>query len=579
MAWNNASIRPPGTSAAPPVAGTSTAPPAQENVNTVAAIFDPNDTASPYFLHPNENPPLILVSNVLSGRNYHPWARAMEMALLSKNKLGFVDGTIPIPNIGEVKYPYWRRCNNMVATWIMRAISPEIASTLLWVGSAERIWSTLRARFNEADIFRISNLLAEIHQIRHGDLTVSGYFAKLENLWDELQVIRPLPTCKCDRMCDCGLLETLQQHLENDNLSVFLRGLNETYASVQSQIMMTKPLPTVDEAFMIVQQQERRFNNGVTGMQTQEAGRVLHTQGNGAGFKKFHSNSNKKPVCTYCGFTGHIGEKCYKKNGYPPGWKPRQKVVGSVNQVATNTNEQVLSEDTGSNNTGSVTLSLDDYRLIKQLLHRNSIIHQSPLSVTEGIPQANLIAANFAPNSQLEGIHSDLSSENQAAWILDSGATHHVVCHHSMLTNAKEIQGMFFELPNGGKADITHIGSICADGLVLQNVLCVPAFHYNLISDSELIKTSKCKVLLYSDWCIIQDQECGEVIRLANLQRGLYYLVKPTLPVSNKVVQARVNFCNSANAWHARLGHCSYEKLKQIPSLLNVNLKVNKDDV
>ncbi|XP_019157559.1 PREDICTED: uncharacterized protein LOC109154151 [Ipomoea nil] len=194
MAWKNASIRPPGTSAAPPVVGTSIAPPAPANVNPAATIFDPNDAVSPYFLHPNKNPSLILVSTVLSGQNYHPWARAMEMALQSKNKLGFVDGTIPIPNVGEVKYPYWRRCNNMVATWIMRAISLEIASTLLWVGSAERIWSTLRARFSEADIFRISDLHAEIHQIRQCDLTVSAYFAKLKNLWDELQVIRPLPT-------------------------------------------------------------------------------------------------------------------------------------------------------------------------------------------------------------------------------------------------------------------------------------------------------------------------------------------------------------------------------------------------
>ncbi|XP_019155904.1 PREDICTED: uncharacterized protein LOC109152706 [Ipomoea nil] len=334
MAWN-AQNRPPGITINPPAVGTTATTPAPP-INSTVANFDPNDAASPYFLHPNENPSLILVSAVLNGRNYHPWARAMEMALLSKNKLGFVDGTISAPNVGEVKYPYWRRCNNMVATWIMRAVSPEIASTILWVGSAERIWSMLKARFSEADIFRISDLHAEIHQIRQGDLTVSAYFAKLKNLWDELQVIRPFPVCKCERVCDCGLLETLHQNLENDNLSVFLRGLNDTYASVQSQIMMTKPLPNVDEAFMMIQQQERRFNNGVVGLQPQEAGSVLLTQGSGAGFKKFNNNNNKKPVCSYCGFTGHVAEKCYKKNGYPPGWKPRNKPAGSANQVTTN---------------------------------------------------------------------------------------------------------------------------------------------------------------------------------------------------------------------------------------------------
>nr|GMD39448.1 uncharacterized protein LOC109159384 [Ipomoea batatas] len=300
----------------PPTAATGAAIPpgaTPANPNLAGANFDPNDAANPFFLHPKENPSLILVSTVLNGRNYHPWARAMEMALLSKNKLGFVDGTIPVPNVGEVKYPYWKRCNNMVSTWITRSVSTEIAQTILWAGTAERIWNTLKARFSEADIFRISDLHAEIHQVRQGDLTVSAYFAKLKGLWDELQVIRPLPT-------------------------LFLRGLNETYDSVRSQVMMTKPLPTVDEAFLLVQQQERRFNNGTF-----------------------------------------------------------------------NPDEQSSKE-----NTGSVCLSQDEYRLLKQFLQRDNLAHNhSPLNEGGEItPQVNLIAANFAPNSQLEGLPNDLILPN-----------------------------------------------------------------------------------------------------------------------------------------------------------------------
>ncbi|XP_019152452.1 PREDICTED: uncharacterized protein LOC109149246 [Ipomoea nil] len=186
------------------------------------------------------------------------------MALLSKNKLGFVDGTIVVPDAGDVKFPYWRRCNNMVATWITRSLSSEIAQTVLWVGSAEKIWRTLKSRFSEADIFRVSDLHAEVHQTRQGDLSVGAYFAKLKSLWDELQVIRPLPTCNCARRCNCGLLDKIQYHSDSENLSVFLRGLSDGYASVQSQIMMMKPLPSVDDAFLMVQQQERRFNSGMS---------------------------------------------------------------------------------------------------------------------------------------------------------------------------------------------------------------------------------------------------------------------------------------------------------------------------
>ncbi|MCI73478.1 hypothetical protein A2U01_0094742, partial [Trifolium medium] len=36
-----------------------------------------NDTLNPYFMHPNENPALVLASPLLNGGNYHSWSRTM----------------------------------------------------------------------------------------------------------------------------------------------------------------------------------------------------------------------------------------------------------------------------------------------------------------------------------------------------------------------------------------------------------------------------------------------------------------------------------------------------------------------
>nr|DAD49020.1 TPA_asm: hypothetical protein HUJ06_018957 [Nelumbo nucifera] len=72
----------------------------------VAITARPEDTPSnPFYLHPNENPSLVLVSPVLSGPHFHSWFRSMRMALLSKNKLGFVDGSISIPSKDDPTYP------------------------------------------------------------------------------------------------------------------------------------------------------------------------------------------------------------------------------------------------------------------------------------------------------------------------------------------------------------------------------------------------------------------------------------------------------------------------------------------
>lgn len=42
---------------------------ATRNTNLDSDYF--TNTSNPYFLHPNENPTLVLVSPILSGPNYH----------------------------------------------------------------------------------------------------------------------------------------------------------------------------------------------------------------------------------------------------------------------------------------------------------------------------------------------------------------------------------------------------------------------------------------------------------------------------------------------------------------------------
>ena len=51
----------------------------------------------PLFLHHAENPSLVLVTQpLICGENYAAWARAVRKAFLTKNKLGFIDGTLTL---------------------------------------------------------------------------------------------------------------------------------------------------------------------------------------------------------------------------------------------------------------------------------------------------------------------------------------------------------------------------------------------------------------------------------------------------------------------------------------------------
>jgi len=59
---------------------------------------------SPYYIHPGENPVQVLVSPSLHETNYSSWSRNMRRALMSKNKLKFVDGSIKVPARDEPIY-------------------------------------------------------------------------------------------------------------------------------------------------------------------------------------------------------------------------------------------------------------------------------------------------------------------------------------------------------------------------------------------------------------------------------------------------------------------------------------------
>jgi len=62
----------------------------------------------------SQNPGMMLITMQLDGSNYHTWSRAMKRALISKNKLKFVNGDLPEPTHDDELHEVWERCNVMV---------------------------------------------------------------------------------------------------------------------------------------------------------------------------------------------------------------------------------------------------------------------------------------------------------------------------------------------------------------------------------------------------------------------------------------------------------------------------------
>lgn len=58
----------------------------------------------PYYLPNRDHPGMQLGSHVLTGANFTHWSRTVNMALIARNKLGFFNGSIPMPDFDSSHY-------------------------------------------------------------------------------------------------------------------------------------------------------------------------------------------------------------------------------------------------------------------------------------------------------------------------------------------------------------------------------------------------------------------------------------------------------------------------------------------
>lgn len=513
----------------------------------------------PYFMHPSDNPGIAIVSPPLTNLNYHSWSRSIVVALRSKNKIGFLDGTLLRPDESNPLTLAWDRCNTMVMAWITNSVEPDIAQSILWMDTASEIWTELRDRYHQGDIFRISDIQEQLFNLKQGDLTITQFFTNLKKLWQELDNFRPVPTCTCAIKCSCTLLPTIKSYRETDYVIRFLKGLNEQYAPVRSQIMLLNPLPPINKVFSMLIQQERQMIAPIE--EDKLLANFAKTQHRSSSTDNNPRNSavgrgKSLKMCTFCNKSGHTVEVCFKKHGLPPYLKKPQVNNASAYTENPNNNEDLESEA----HTTQPTFTADQHKALLALLQ------QSQNSVPTQIQQFH---SSINTNSGI--LPTPPSPIFTDCWILDTGATDHV-CHcRSLFHTLYNMNMITVKLPNGHTISTNKCGTIHLNhNLHLTNVLYIPEFFTNIISIPRITAALNCNVQFTSTHCTIQVNHTQKTIGTADLHQGLYYLrLHHHLAPHNPAISFPVNNrqINTCNLWHHRLGHPSNDTATQINKL------------
>jgi len=170
------------------------------------------DTDSVYYVHPSEGPSSLAISLKLKGSNYLAWSRSMQHALGAKNKLTFIDGSMPIPDLGDLNHSDWERCNHLLHSWVLNSISESIAPTIVFHDTTISAWEDLNEHFAKVDHIYISTLRSAFNNLRQGTKYVLEYFIEMRSLRDELNSHRPIPNCTCVHPCRCDFVHVSKNY-------------------------------------------------------------------------------------------------------------------------------------------------------------------------------------------------------------------------------------------------------------------------------------------------------------------------------------------------------------------------------
>nr|GEX93575.1 Gag-pre-integrase domain, Gag-polypeptide of LTR copia-type [Tanacetum cinerariifolium] len=214
------------------------------------------DFSSPYYLHPLDSTKQPSVNKVLTDGNYNDWAREMTKFLSAKNKTDFVDRTLKKPETSSFEYKSWMRCDAMIKRRLTTAMEKGIRVSVKYANTSSEIRSDLKERFGKQSAPRDYELKKKITATRQEGNIVSTYYTRLKSLWDEPHLIF-FPCCSYNK-CTCELGKKITAHLEKQKLYEFLMRLDSDFNVIRTQILATKPVPTLGTAYHMVAEDERQ---------------------------------------------------------------------------------------------------------------------------------------------------------------------------------------------------------------------------------------------------------------------------------------------------------------------------------
>lgn len=175
-------------------------------------------------------------------------------------------------------------------------IDDNLSTSMSHIVESYELWTHIQKCFGVKNGQRVQHLKTELATCRQKGLDVVAYYGKLTQLWRSL-----------DEYQQAKAIEELCKEREEDRLHQFLMGLDETeYGAVKSALLSRIPLPTLEEAYNFVSQDEESKLQGR--MNEERPDGVNFAVQTASGSQIFLQTKGVPVVCTLSGRNGHLAE-------------------------------------------------------------------------------------------------------------------------------------------------------------------------------------------------------------------------------------------------------------------------------
>ncbi|XP_071713646.1 uncharacterized protein [Rutidosis leptorrhynchoides] len=512
------------------------------DATTSVTLINKLDFGDPLYLHPSDTTsgtPIISIK--LKGtENYNIWSRSMLLALGTKNKIGFINGTCVKNTTDEVLAAQWERCNTVVLSWILGTLTEELYSGQIFNSLALNVWNDLKETYDKKDGSVIFNLHHKINSLKQNDSPLSEYYHNLNSLWKQYDSMVSSPPCTCGAdACTCAASVSVENNNKMIKLMQFLMGLNDVYMPIRSNILLRDPLPDVKVAYAIISREESHRINSLKDTNSKSQNSAFAAQGpnksynnnNNNNMSNFNNNRGPNPnlKCKKCNKIGHTIERCFEVVGYPPNFKRNtnnnNRNYNNFNNFKNTSNNNATSKEASTSS--STPLSFSNEHMLKLLSLINDVPAAAPANAMSNM-EGTFFNASIKFNTNFNKFFNSNLSQTKVihkGWIIDSGANQYMTLSSNGLSNIVDVSGLKLTVghPNGTQALIKGIGDLVLKKFItLKDVLIVPEYCVSLMSVSKLSKDNGLIVSFNESTCYVQDLRDRKIKRIGNQEGGLY---------------------------------------------------------